>query len=89
MKSFTRTMVLGLAMLSLAGSVGAAEAPKRDVAALENSRDQVAWRAGNAKGVDKQQLKEEEQRLQNLIDELNRGGQVDSSEVDRALNRTR
>lgn len=89
MKAFRRTMVLGLAMLSIAATVGAAEAPKHDVAALEDSRDQVAWQARNTKGVDQQQLKKEEQRLQGLIDSLNRGGQVDSSEVDRALNRTR
>jgi hypothetical protein len=82
-------MVLGLAMLSLAATVGAAEGQKRDVTSLENSRDTVAWQAGNAKGVDKQQLKEEEQRLQGLIDSLNQGKQVDPSEVDRALNRTR
>lgn len=86
---FTHTMVLGLAMLSLAATVGAAEAPKRDVASLEDSRDMVAWQAQNAKGVEKQQLREEEQRLQRLIDSLNSGGRVDASEVDRALNRTR
>ena len=89
MKALTRTMILGLAMLSLAASAGAAEAPKRDVAALENSRDTVAWQAENAKGIDKQQLKDEERRLQGLIDSLNQGSRVDPSEVDRSLNRTR
>lgn len=88
MKGFTRTMLLGIAILSLAGTTSAAEG-KRDVAALEDSRDMVAWQAQNAKGFEKQQLKEEEQRLQGLIDSLNQGGRVDSSEVDRALNRTR
>ncbi len=89
MKSFTKTMTLGLAILSIAATVGAAEAPKRDVAALEDSRDQVAWQARNAKGVDQQQLQTEEQRLQGLIDNLQQGDRVDASEVDRTLNRTR
>ena len=89
MKAFTRTFVLGLAMLSLAGTAGAAEAPKQDVAALEDSRNMVAWQAQNAKGVDKQARQDEEQRLQGLIDSLNQGGRVDASEVDRTLNRTR
>lgn len=89
MKAFTRIMILGVAMLSLAGSAGAAEATKRDVAALENSRDAVAWQAQNSKGVEKQQLRDEEQRLQGLIDSLNQGGRVDADEIDRALNRTR
>ena len=89
MKAFTRIMVLGVAMLLLAGSAGAAEATKSDVAALENSRDNVAWQAQNTKGVEKQQLREEQQRLQGLIDSLNQGGRVDPAEVDRTLNRTR
>ena len=87
MKRLTQSMLTGLAMLSLVGTAGAAD--KRDVAALEDSRDQVAWQAQNAKGVEKQKLKEEEQRLQGLIDSLNQGGRVDPAEVDRALNRTR
>lgn len=89
MKTFSKTMTLGLAILSIAGTVGAAEAPKRDVAALEESRDAVAWEARNTKGVDQNQLREEQQRLQGLIDSLNQGGHVDPSDVDRALNRTR
>ena len=89
MKAFTRIMMLGVAMLSLAGSAGAAEATKRDVAALQQSRDDVAWQAQNTKGGEKQQLKDEERRLQGLIDSLNQGGRVDADEVDRALNRTR
>lgn len=89
MKAFTRTMVLGLATLGFAATVTAAEAPKRDAAALENSRDAVAWEAQNAKGVDKAQLKQEEQRIQDLIDNVQRGGQVDVDDIDRTLNRTR
>ena len=89
MKAFTRTMVLGLATLGFAATVHAADAPRRDAAALENSRDAVAWQAQNAKGVDKTQLKQEEQRIQDLIDNVQRGGQVDVDDIDRTLNRTR
>ena len=88
MKAFTRTMVLGLAMISIAAAVNAAGAPKSDVAALQDSRDVVAWEARNAKGVDQGQLRSEEQRLERLIDTLQRGGQVDPTEVDRTLNRS-
>ncbi len=87
MKTFVRSLVLGCAVLSVVGNAGAADT--RDVASLEDSRNQLAWEANNARGVDKLQLKEEEQRLQDMIDTLNGGGRVDPSEVDRALNRTR
>lgn len=89
MKAFTHTMVLGLAILGFAATVTAAEAPKSDAAALEDSRSMVAWQAQNAKGVDRAQLKQEEQRIQDLIDNVQRGGQVDTHDIDRTLNRTR
>lgn len=89
METLTKAMTLGLVMLSFAATVGATEAPQRDVAALEDSRDQVAWQARNAKGVSQQERRGEAERLQGLIDSLNQGGRVDPSEVDRALNRTR
>jgi len=98
-------MAMGLAILSIAATVEAGDrpsvqvqtlrpgpgyqAPKNDVAALEDSRDMVAWEARNAKGIEHQQLRAEEQHLQGLIDSLRDGGRVDPSEVDRALNRTR
>lgn len=87
MKAFTRTMVLGLAMISIAASAGATEPRESDVSALQDSRDVVAWQARNAKGVDQDRLRSEEQRLDGLIDTLQRGGQVDPSEIDRTLNR--
>lgn len=87
MNAFTRAMVLGMAMVSIAASVGATEPSNSDVAALQDSRDVVAWQARNAKGVDQSQLRSEEQRLDGLIDTLQRGGQVDPSEIDRTLNR--
>ena len=89
MKAFVRTMVLGLAVFSLVGTAGAAEVQKGDVPSLEESRDMAAWQASTEKGFNRQQLKDEEQRLQGLIDALNQGERVDPLEVDRTLNRTR
>jgi hypothetical protein len=62
---------------------------QKDAAALEDSRQGVAWEARNAKGADRQLLREEEQRLQDLIDGLQRGDKVDQAEIDRVLGRTR
>ena len=87
MKAFTRTMVLGLAMVSIAASVGATEPRKSDIAALQDSREVVAWQARNSKGLDQGQLRSEEQRLDGLIDTLQGGGQVDPAEIDRTLTR--
>ncbi len=84
-----RTLSSGIAMLSVAGVVHAATAPKHDVQALENSRDDVTWEAQNAKGIDQQDRRDEAQRLQGMIDTLNRGERVDPAEIDRTLNRTR
>jgi len=89
MKNIMRVVVMGLATLSLATTVGAADAPKKDVAALENARQEVAWKAQNAKGMDRQLLREEEQRVQDLIDGLQRGDKVDQAAIDRTLGRTR
>lgn len=84
--------LLGAIALSLAATAAWAgppfSIPHDDAAALENSRARVAWEARNAKGIDKQQLRNEEQRLQGIIDELQRGGHVDPGEIDRTLNRT-
>lgn len=59
-----------------------------DAALLENERQQLAWEAQNAKGVDKAQLRSDEARVQDMIDGLQRGERVDPEEVDRVLNRT-
>jgi hypothetical protein len=92
MNSLARTLSLTVSMLSLATLVAAAPPPcgpaRNDAALLEDTRDRVAWEAHNAKGVDKQQLKEEEHRLQWMIDELHRGGRVEPDDIDRELNRS-
>jgi hypothetical protein len=89
MKNFMRVVIMSLAMLPIATTVGAADASKKDAAALEDSRQAVAWKARNANGADRQLLREEEQRLQDLIDGLQRGDKVDQAEIDRVLGRTR
>lgn len=92
MNRFARMTLLGAVALSLGATAAWANppcsTPRNDAAALEDSRDRVAWEARNAKGADRQQLRDEEQRLQGLIDELQRGGRVDPDEIDRTLNRT-
>jgi hypothetical protein len=92
MRTFARTALFGVSLLAIAATAGAAGppcgSPRNDAALLEQEREQVAWEAHNAKGVDKQELKAEESRLQWMIDELNRGGHVDPADVDRTLNRT-
>ena len=93
MRTFARTITFAVSLLSIAATAGAASppcgaTPRDDTALLEQSRAQVAWEAHNAKGVDKLQLKQEEARLQWMIDEMHRGGRVDPVDVDRALNRS-
>lgn len=90
MKTFASTMLFGLTILVTSTLVGAVEPHhSSDLAALEDSREMVAWRAQNAKGIEKHQLRQEEQRLQSFIDALKQGGRVETYEIDRALNRTR
>jgi uncharacterized protein YlxW (UPF0749 family) len=86
MTTFKRVAISGVTMLSMVATVAAA-GPKSDVAALEDSRDTVAWQANNAKGVDRTQLNAEAERIQSLIDTLERGGNVDAAEIDHTLNR--
>ncbi len=93
MRTFARTMTFAVSLLAAAATAGAAgppcaNTPRDDAALLEQSREQVAWEAHNAKGVDKLQLKQEEARLQWMIDEMHRGGRVDAEDVDRELNRS-
>ena len=93
MKSLTgMTMTIAAATLAIASNGWAAApccAAKSDVAAaLENSRQNLAWEAHNAKGVDKDALRDEEQRVQGMIDALQRGDKVDPAEIDHTLNRT-
>jgi len=76
--------------LPRSNTVAPSTAPDRtyDGALLEDERAKLAWEAHNAKGVDKADLRSEEARVQEMIDDLQRGAPVDPEEVDRVLNRT-
>jgi hypothetical protein len=87
MRKLAGMMMAAAALLALAATVEAADA-KHDTTLLEDERQEHAWAAQNAKGVDKAAHHAEEQRVQELIDSLQRGERVDTSEVDRVLNRT-
>jgi hypothetical protein len=88
MQKFTGMTMVAAAVLALTTTAMAAER-NQDAAMLEDERQEHAWMAHNAKGVDKTAHREEEHRVQELIDALQRGERVDAAEVDRLLNRTR
>lgn len=52
---------------------------------LRMAKDEARWRAMNSKTVQKLEFRNEERRLDGLIDRLERGGQVDPDEIDEAL----
>lgn len=103
-RTITTTIAAAATVLALGGIANADErtimprtnttvgstAPDRtsDGALLEDERAKLAWEAHNAKGVDKADLRSEEARVQEMIDDLERGAPVDPEEVDRVLNRT-
>lgn len=60
---------------------------KSDAALLESERQELAWQGQNTKGVEKARLRTDEALVQELIDGLQRGDNVDPEEVDRILNR--
>ena len=88
MRKLAETMVVATGLFLLVGTAGAAS-QSGDAAMLQDERQEHAWAAMNAKGVDKTKHREDEQRVQNLIDALQRGERVDPAAVDRELNRTR
>jgi hypothetical protein len=81
-------MAAGLAAVALAALAGAAEPPQRDIPALEDSRNALNWEADNATGVDRERIRGQAHEVQQMIDRLQRGEQVDQHELDRLLNRT-
>lgn len=104
MRKLTGTTMVAAALLTLTGVAGAGDRPamtrsttsapsatvdaKSDATLLESERQELVWEAQNAKGVEKAQLRSDEERVQELIDDLQRGERVDPAEVDRILNRT-
>ncbi len=104
MRKRTGTMMVAAAFFTLAGVAGAGDRStmtrstttvpsattdaKSDASLLESERQELAWEAQNNKGVKRANLRAEEERVQELIDGLQRGDKVDPVEVDRILNRT-
>ncbi len=87
MRNRTAMTITAAAILALATTAGAADRG-HDAALLESERQELAWQAQNAKGIDATQLRQEEDRVQDLIDGLQRGDHVDTDAIDRVLNRT-
>ena len=56
---------------------------------LEAARDTLAWQAQTLKGTPSHELRFEQQRVEDLIDRLQRGERVDPAEIDRAERRAR
>jgi hypothetical protein len=104
MRKLTEAMMVAAALFILAGAADAGDRStmtrstttvpsatvdaKSDASLLESERDELAWEAHNNKGVKQSNLRAEEERVQELIDGLQRGDKVDPVEVDRILNRT-
>lgn len=102
MRKLTGTVV-ATALLALAGVAEAGDrstmtrstttAPsatvdaKADAVLLERERQELAWQGHNTKGVEKARLRSQEALVQDLIDGLQRGDNVDPEQVDRILNR--
>jgi len=82
----TMKVITTAAALAAAVSVGATETPDRGDD-LRAARERVAFEAGTTKGTPSQQMRQEERALQRLINDLERGENVDPAEIDRALER--
>lgn len=74
-----------LAALAAAVQVGAAEAPKTQATDLRAAQRRLAWQASGTKGMPRQELLLEQQRLERLINDLEAGRSVDPAEIDRGL----
>ena len=82
--NFTVTLI-ACAALAAATSVTAADTARRDIATLRTTQEQLARAAGRTKGGPRQLLLLEQQRVGQLIEDLEQGRAVDPAEIDRAL----
>jgi hypothetical protein len=80
-----RTVLVTLAALVLAGQLRAADRAR--VEELRDAKDRVARAANQTKGGAQHVLLQEQQRLSQLIDDLEHGRPVDPDDIDRALQR--
>ena len=84
----TLTMAMAAGALVLASTAVAGPAQNCDDmrsdtrALLEETRDDLAWEARNTRGIERFTLTEDERRVQEMIDSLQRGQNVDTAEID-------
>ncbi len=77
-----------VAVLCSVGLASAAQPARSDVAALRDAQDRVARFADTTKGGVKGRLLLDKQRIQGLIDDLERGRSVDPADIDRVIQRS-
>jgi hypothetical protein len=82
-----RVAMLTVLMLAATAQIARAEMTRPVRPDVVAARDTLAWRAQNSKGIQSQNLRSEERKLDTLIDDLERGRSVDPREIDRVLER--
>lgn len=87
----TRFVIVSAISLALLGSSAALAATTTttsvDQARLEAASKQLAIKAGSTKGAPQQNYLQERKRVDNLIDQLERGQHVDPADVERGIDR--
>ncbi len=84
MKSLKTVVAL---VVVFAGTALAAGATDAKVAKLQEAKAKVAAAANNTKGYPRARLDQERVRLQGLIDDLDQGRRVSTSDIDSAIER--
>lgn len=87
MKTSKMITAIGATMLLTATIALAASDAKRPNSDLADAKQRLAERASGQKGYPRAVIDQERARISNLIDDLEAGRQVDSKEIDRALER--
>ena len=80
-----RTGVIAVAALAFVGRVHAAEVGTPTSTDLSEAKERVADAASRTKGTTQHLYLQQEQRLSEMIDDLQSGRHVDPAEIDRAL----
>jgi len=85
MVSLLKTGLFTVAAVTLAAQLHAADRTVSRVDDLRVAKERVARAANETKGAPQHRLLQEKQKLSGLIDDLERGRDVDPGEIDRAL----
>ncbi len=80
-----KTGLVAVAALAFAGQLHAADRATSRSADLRDAKDRVARAASQTKGSPQHLYLQQQQRLSQLIDDLEQGRHVDPSAIDRAL----